>query len=217
MPIGIVVKRCCLVLLIALVVAPLAGPPARGQEQALLVVLIGDGVVGVAALTSLATRQCCARAVVNSEVRVVTHTAGVSHEIDGVLSGADADSLTIAHDGVVDRVPRRSIRQFDVKMGTERKWAQGWVIGTLAGGVVGATGGFASGSDDPRGAWFAFSAGEKAAIFGTVGSVLGGITGTLIGATINRSRWLRNEAPATSLIVGAAPHNSTAIELRVQF
>jgi hypothetical protein len=195
------------------------GSPARAQGAS-DIVLAGVGI-GYAALSIGAVHRLIEgsdNAPLGRDVHVSVTTGASVRELSGRLTAIDADSVTLLRNGDATRIARTSLRSMSVRQGRERKWAQGWGIGFLAGVTVGALGGLASG-DDTSGDEFSFTAPQKAIGLGIFGALSGSVLGSLVGALVDGDHWRSVDrlVPGTGISVTPGRNGSLNLGAHVRF
>jgi len=122
-----------------------------------------------------------------AKVRMTAPALGLSKQV-GRVQELNGDTLVVLVDVLhksslrleMTDVPLSSISKLEVITGRRGHWLEGAGIGVLLGVVVGAASG-----DDPSDQWFAYSAGQKAGMYG----VVFGLAGAGIGALIKSDKW----------------------------
>ena len=97
-----------------------------------------------------------------------------------------------AQDANVSLIPYSSIDY--IKIQRKGSVGRGIVTGVLSGFFAGILIGLAEGGDDPD-SWFAYSAGEKAIMYGATAGIAGGIIGAIIGG-VARKKFIINKTPS---------------------
>ena len=157
--------------------------PARAQGQYVAVAWVG---LSGAAIVHLLEHRCCGQANIGSTVRFRDDRAG-GRDIIGVVRALDLDSMTVAvGDSATWRGPLAGVHGLRVRA-TESKWAQGWLIGLVAGatlgGVLGAT--IPTEPNDD----FYFGRPVLVVIGAAGGGFLGSTLGALVGAASTGEYW----------------------------
>jgi len=172
-------KYATSLILIAAIATPAA---AQGVETA---VIVGYGALSIGAISSLASRNKPPQVEPGTTLKV--RLRGSSNwSSSAMLVRVTNDSIVVASDSGASAFARSAIDSIQVKASTGR-WAEGWLIGLIAGGATGALLAYestaASGGDD----WFTPN---QAAV---VGGVFLGATASIVGAGIGLlapSRWV---------------------------
>lgn len=109
--------------------------------------------------------------------------------LTGRLVAIDDYGVVVRFDGhrAPFRVPREVVARLEVNRGGRRNVLKSVGIGFGVGALAGVAIGMASG-DDPEGL-LAFSAGEKAAVFGVGLGVIGAVVGAVAGISERAPRW----------------------------
>ena len=175
----------------SLILIAAAAMPARAQgfESAFVV---GYGILSIGAITSLLSRDMPPTVATGTRIRVrVRSAADWSNPL--LVSRVTTDSMFVANDSIASGFARFDIDSLQVKAGTGR-WAEGWLIGLVAGGGTGAILGYeAAASDGPNG-WFTPAEGA------IVGGVFLGVSASIVGAGIGLlapSRWVTTGNPTS--------------------
>lgn len=196
------------------IVSPAA--EALTAQQATTGNLVGTGIgIGYVALS------------VGAVVRLVGHAreANVGDRIrdrsaSGTLTTIDSDSVTIRSEAGDRRLARADLRGLRVYEGRERKWAQGWGIGLVSGGAVGALIGATSPApaDDPNCDFICPTREGDAVIGGVALGLAGSVVGALIGAATQGQHWSRINGFAERTSVQVAPRmGALAVQARISF
>jgi hypothetical protein len=162
--------------------------PLRAQSEVAGAALgVAYGALSLAAIHHLVSRSDNAE--VGSLVRVSAQTSRGVILLSGKIAAIRPDTLTLyAADSTRQSIARFDLQSVDVYRGDGRRWAEGWAIGLLSGGAIGAIGGYAAG-DDHGNDFLNFTRGDKAAILGIVGAVTGSVVGTLVGTMVRDEHW----------------------------
>lgn len=201
-------RRIPLALVTLLALSPTR--PARAQGET----FAGVMAIGWLAASGVAIARVTggANAGVGSRVRFVNDSGGMT---DGVIAAMAGDDVTVTlPDAGQRRLSRARVQ--DVNTGVESKWAQGWVGGLVVGVVGGAVIGFSSG-DDPDTQWFAFTAGEKAAMLGVGLGVVGSVVGGIGGALVKGERWKHISDFASRISVGPTTGAGVTMAVTLRF
>lgn len=139
-----------------------------------------------------------ATAELGSRVRVTVPAQGL-RRAEGTLQDTAGGSLVVVMQETheVRAFDLESVTRLDVLAGTKRPILKDGGIGLLTGAVMGGFIGLTSGDDECSG-WciMTFTAEEKAAMFGALFGVIGGLTGLVIGATQHVDAWKRVAVPS---------------------
>jgi hypothetical protein len=174
----------------------------RAQNGGGAAFLVGYGALSIGALTSLATRN--SQPGIDADTRVRFRLRGAEDWSEPVrVFRVNPDSVFVEGESTPRRsFARSAVDSLRVKVSTGR-WAEGWGIGLVAGGAVGAALGYAAASSEGSGDdWF--TPGEGAVI----GAVVLGVSGSVLGAGIGLlapSRWVTIGNPAQKSRVSIAP------------
>jgi len=166
----------------------------------------------------------CAAQEVSPGTRVrITATSIAEHRIVGTILTIGADTLTLRtkrkvapfmlkSNGQAETlaIPFASVTKLEVIRGKKRNVVKGAGIGVVVGGLSGVVYGFSEG-DDPPGGILEWTAKEKAAMLGIMGSLSGVVLGALIGALKTTDQW--EKAPLDRLRVGLIPLHQGGILL----
>ena len=177
-------------LLIAFAITPARAQSPSGSGSAFL---IGYGALSLGAIVNLINRD--APPTIETGTHLKVRLRGFTDWSKPVrVVRLDRDSLWVAGDSADQHFARSEIDSLRIKVSTGR-WAEGWGIGLLAGGAVGAALGYTSSSSHDGGDdWF--TPGEGAVI----GGIVFGVGGSIVGAGIGlgaASRWVTVGAPTT--------------------
>jgi hypothetical protein len=196
-------------------------PPAPAQDVATITfaaVGIGWVALGVGSLARL--NGCRREAVVGDTIRFDVASSGeLQHRpirVRGRLTSVSADSFVVTSVNGSTAHARADVVGMNVLLGREAKWAQGWVTGFVVGGSAPGMLGLVSGDDPPCDD--CFTAGAKA----TLGAIVGGFTGSMIGAGVGAmmsgEHWARSSG-VRSPTVGLTPMlgRSPGLIVRVAF
>lgn len=170
----------------------------------------------------------CAALEVSPGTRVrVTAPSIAEHRIVGTIVTIGADTLTLKTKRKVEpfilnsngqaetlAIPFASVTKLEVIRGKKRNVVKGAGIGVVVGGLSGVVYGFSEG-DDPPGGILGWTAKEKAAMLGIMGSLSGGVLGALIGALKTTDRW--EKAPLDRLRLGLMPQRQGGLALSTSF
>ena len=162
---------------------------ARGQENG-STFLIGYGVLTVGAIHNLATRNTPPKVEVGSNVKLWLRGCD-SWSNRQRIRQLRPDSIVVEGNAGGRSYARSEIDSLRVKASTGR-WAEGWAVGLLAGGVVGAGLGLRiSGNDEYLDTG---SPAKNALVWGIVMGVSGSTIGAAIGLLVpSRYVTIRNE------------------------
>lgn len=127
-------------------------------------------------------------AVVGTQLRGRRWAVSGEEDFHGTIVRIDRDSITLTDANATIRFARSDILAMEMFRGRERKWAQGWGIGFVSAGALGATAGFFLADDDSCDD-FCFTPGQAAAILGIASAIAGSTLGALIGAAATGERW----------------------------
>ena len=168
--------------------------------------------LGAAAVGQFVTHGCCTEPNVGSTIRFRDRRTGI-RDITGVVRAIDTDSMTVDVGDSTWRGPLVAMQGLRAQT-TERKWAQGWLIGLVAGGTIGTVIGAATPlepNDD-----VSINRGGLIAVFGGGGAVVGSVVGTVLGAATVGPHWqtVRPSWLSTTLLVTPT---SKRVGLRVSF
>jgi hypothetical protein len=120
-------------------------------------------------------------------IRITATTKGLTNRTARVLA-ARGDSLFLRlGQAETVGVALAGVTRLQMSDGRSRHTLRGAGLGTLVGVATGAVLGFVSGDDDSG--WFALSAQEKAAIYGTTLGAFGLFTGAVVGALTVSESW----------------------------
>lgn len=189
---------------------------SAGAQQATTANLVGAGVgVGYLALSIGSIVRLAGH---SRQARVGDRVRDRSTSRIGLLTAIDADSVTVRSDAGETRFSIDDVRRLRVSEGREHKWAQGWAIGLLAGGTLGAVVGLASKApaEDPN-CDFLCPTRNQDAVFGGLGAgVLGSLVGAGIGALASGERWSRISRFAQRVAVRPLSNSPGALVVRAR-
>ena len=140
-----------------------------------------------------------------ARVRVTTSGPSPSRQVGSVLELRE-DSLVIRPDGRADSlaIPLARVTDIELSRGLRTQGRRGLGVGFLVGAGAGVLIGLTDG-DDPPGAFFSFSAEEKALMAGSMLGVAGAVVGGLVGLVSRTEKWSRVPLGAATGRVGVAP------------
>lgn len=164
----------------------LGGRVAASQEAG-IIIGAGFGALTVRSLIRLA--ELPSAAAYGDELRVKHRAGEALLTTRGRLTALNADSITLTNSEGVHPLARTDAITIRVFKGKETKWAQGWALGFLGGGALGAIGGYTSGDDHDG--FFNFTHRQKAGVFGAAFAFLGSFAGALAGSMVTGDHWRR--------------------------
>jgi hypothetical protein len=135
----------------------------------------------------------------------------------GRVASLSTDSLVLEMTGSTRVLSTADIRDVQVSVGPQSRWAQGFLSGFALGGAGGALLGFASGNDKPG--WFSMTSNEKAVFFGATFAFYGSLAGTITGSLISREGWANGRQPARegSIVVVPVVGRRSGVAARLTF
>ena len=125
----------------------------------------------------------------------------------------DGDSISVAADSLGSRFARADIESLELNAKPYGRWAEGWGIGLLVGGAVGAIWGYSKWTDDPDN-WFTHN--QSALLGGIVFGVLGSTAGAVIGLGVP-GKWVHAEEWARRVSVTPVTGPRTGLAVRFSF
>ena len=173
---------------------------AQSSESTAISMGIGYSALSIGAIAALVTMPHEAPIEAGRMIRV--GGSGNGYRVGRVVA-VDGNRLTLDTDAGQTTISADSLGDVEVSLGNNRRWAQGWGIGFVAGAGVGGLLGFASG-DDPPGTFIRLNAEQKALLAGSLLGVGGSVVGTLIGLA-GPERWVHATRPSTASRVSINP------------
>jgi hypothetical protein len=150
-----------------------------------------------------------------AEVRVTSPSASgrfVVQEMDsGILTLRDSSGAAV-------RVPLASVTMLSVSRGRRSAGAgalRGAGLGFAGGAVAGIILGYVAGDDPPEDLWFAYSAEDKALIYGVLLGVGSGLVGTVVGLASPGEQW--ESVPLERVRAGMASDGGLAVAYSIRF
>jgi len=125
---------------------------------------------------------------VGSDIRGRVAAVSGERAFRGRIISIDRDTIALADSTDTLRFARADLSRVEAFRGYEKKWAQGWAVGFVSVGVLGAVTGAASGNDKPCDD-FCLTGGQKTLVLGVVGAVVGSSIGALIGLGAQGEHW----------------------------
>lgn len=188
---------------------------------------IAGALVVVGLLLAGAVAQAGSLPAVGTRVRLHLRSGLDATTVSGVIVASDSDLVRIwdgpasptyrfpngrpvdIPEGREILIMRERIRSIDISVGRHSRVAAGLGIGLLAGTSFGVLAGLAGG-DDPPG-FFAFSAGEKAALGALTLGFIGAVIGAVAGASSQVDTWqpCSEAAPRVQGVLGPAEGGAT--------
>lgn len=129
-------------------------------------------------------------------------TASASRTVLGSVDAITPDSLVLHTDSGRVALPRGQLQRVDVDMGPEHKWAQGWLVGAIAGGTLsGVVGGLAYVYGcGPESDGVCISSADQIFLLSGIGALLAASIGALLGSAVVGPHWRRTRSVATTRV-----------------
>ena len=199
--------------LLALLSAGIRPAAMYAQESGgVSVFLVSYGALSIGAIQSLLSTKRPRALLPGDQIRV--RLRGFPETISRLrVVALDGDSISVGADSIGWRFARDDVESLELNLEPHGRWAEGWGIGLLVGGAVGAIWGYSKWTDDPDD-WFTHnqSAVFGGVIFGVLGSTAGAVFG--LGAP---GKWVPAEGWARRVSVTPVVGRRTGVAARFSF
>jgi hypothetical protein len=197
--------------LIAMLSLVVAMNPVAAQDVA-IPLLVGYIGLTVNAIHSVATRGSPPKVHAGTTLKVRLH-GSADWSAPGRVTRVTPDSMMVANDSVTLSFARSELDSLQVKA-SKGRWAEGWVIGFVAGGAYGAIAGHATANENQDD--LAFTPNQAAVIGGIGFGVIGSVVGMGIGL-LAPSRWVTIGDPKNARVSLAPTFARPGFVARIRF